>query len=210
MRKISRHPHRFVGFCALFIAVLPGSTWADDNHFYQNHTQYGVALPNTSLPMGADEVRGADGTSCRSAVGGDGAYVDTGIIGSPGQDGSEFSGAVYTRLVVPLGGRPKRLNCTSLYELEIQRLRMELDLARMGLSGQESSRTNWQEGWSSEGAGQKPATAAQENVIPPKKVAETAALAVVPLPIQKPAPAPTPAADTPIAANLVVIGNSIY
>ena len=112
MRKISRHPHWLVGLCAIFIAASPlCGLWPTRPISYQSNTQYGVALPNASLPTGSDEVRAADGTSCRSAVGGDGAYMDTGVIGSPGQDSSDFSGAVYTRLVVPLGGRQKRLNC---------------------------------------------------------------------------------------------------
>lgn len=200
MRKISRHPRRLVGLCALFIAALPYSASADDTNFYQSNTQYGVALPNTSLPTGSDEVRAADGTSCRSAVGGDGAYMDTGVIGSPGQSDADFSGAVYTRLVVPLGGRQKRLNCESLYELEIQRLRMELDLARMGLSSQGSSGANWQnEGWSSEGTKHKMAAAAPANTPAPKKVAEKAVIE----------PMPEPAADAPIVTSLVV-SDSLY
>jgi hypothetical protein len=42
--------------------------------------------------------------------------------------------AVYGRVVIPLGKRPRRVDCTSLYELEIERLRMELELMRMGLA----------------------------------------------------------------------------
>jgi len=154
-----------------------------------------VALPNASLATGSDEVRAADGTSCRSAVGGDGAYVDSGVIGSPGQSNSDFSGAVYTRLVVPLGGRKKRLDCASLYELEIQRLRMELDLARMGLSGQAG---NWQDqGWSSEGTLHKPSAA-----VPAGKAVATADRKISAMPV--------PAADTPVVAPLASIADSLY
>lgn len=201
MRKISRHPHRLIGLCAIFIAASPLCASADDTNFYQSNTQYGVALPNTSLPTGSDEVRAADGTSCRSAVGGDGAYMDTGVIGSPGQGDSDFSGAVYTRLVVPLGGRQKRLNCESLYELEIQRLRMELDLARMGLSSQGSSGTNWQnEGWSSEGTKHKKVAAAPATTPIPKKVVEKSVIE----------PKPEPAADALIVTSSVVTSDSLY
>lgn len=168
---------------------------ADDTNFFQSNTQYGVSLPNASLPTGSDEVRAADGTSCRSAVGGDGAYVDTGVIGSPGQSNADFSGAVYTRLVVPLGGRKKRLDCASLYELEIQRLKMELDLARMGLSGQP---TNWQnQGWSSEGTSHKPVAAA-----PVQKVVAGAA--------GKSPALPVPTADTLIVTPVASLANSLY
>ncbi len=201
MRKISRHPHWHIGLCAILIAVSPYCAWADDTNFYQSNTQYGVALPNTSLPTGSDEVRAADGTSCRSAVGGDGAYMDTGVIGSPGQSDSDFSGAVYTRLVVPLGGRQKRLNCESLYELEIQRLRMELDLARMGLSSQGSSGANWQEeGWSYEGTKHKAAAPVPAIAPAPKKAVEKATLE----------PTPEPAAADPIHTGSVAVSDSLY
>lgn len=201
MRKISRHPRRLIGLCAALIAASPLYASAGETNFYQSNTQYGVALPNTSLPTGSDEVRAADGTSCRSSVGGDGAYVDTGVIGSPGQSSEDFSGAVYTRLVIPLGGRSKRLNCASLYELEIQRLRMELDLARMGLASQGSSGANWQdEGWSYEGTKHKAAAPAQVNTPTPKKVVEEATLE----------PTPEPAAAEPIHTGSLAVSDSLY
>lgn len=118
---------------------------AEAGDFFTRSENYGVNLPQTVLPNGADEVRTADGTSCRSAVGGDGAYADFGVIGAPENnntslDSSSGSVAVYGRVVVPLGGRSERLDCTKLYELEIQRLKMELQLARMGANGKQPSR----------------------------------------------------------------------
>lgn len=86
------------------------------------------------LPQGADEVRASDGTSCRSAVGGSGAYLDVGVIGNPNR--SSASNSYYGRVVVPLGRTPKRLDCSKLYELEVERLRMELELAKAGLGRQ--------------------------------------------------------------------------
>ncbi len=38
----------------------------------------------------------------------------------------------YVRLIVPLGSPPKRLDCIRLYEMELQRLRQELTLMKMG------------------------------------------------------------------------------
>ncbi len=90
----------------------------------------GFSLPGVTLPSGTDEVRAADGTSCRSAVGGNGAYLDVGVIG---KQSSSNDNAYYGRVVVPLGKAPKRLNCASLYELEIQRLKLELELAKAGM-----------------------------------------------------------------------------
>jgi hypothetical protein len=39
----------------------------------------------------------------------------------------------YGRVVVPLGRGPKRLDCVKLYELEVERLKLELELAKAGL-----------------------------------------------------------------------------
>jgi len=39
----------------------------------------------------------------------------------------------YARLVIPLGTAPKRLDCAQLYELEIERLKKEIDLLSIGL-----------------------------------------------------------------------------
>jgi hypothetical protein len=90
----------------------------------------GFSLPGVTLPSGTDEVRAADGTSCRSAVGGNGAYLDVGVIG---KQSTANDNAYYGRVVVPLGSMPKRLNCSALYELEIERLKLELELAKAGL-----------------------------------------------------------------------------
>jgi hypothetical protein len=96
-----------------------------------NSVNNGFSLPGVSLPQGTDEVRAADGTSCRSAVGGTGAYLDMGVIGKPNT--SVDSNNYYGRFVVPLSKGPKRLDCTKLYELEIERLKLELELAKAGL-----------------------------------------------------------------------------
>ncbi len=38
----------------------------------------------------------------------------------------------YVRVIVPLGYRPKRLDCIRLYEMELRRLRQELEMMQMG------------------------------------------------------------------------------
>lgn len=90
-------------------------------------------LPGVSLSQGTDEVRAADGTSCRSAVGGSGAYVDMGLIGKKSVSNE---GAYYGRVVVPLGGGSKRLDCSRLYDLEVERLKLELEMAKAGMGQQ--------------------------------------------------------------------------
>ena len=106
---------------------------AQDTTINQNIS--GFNLPGVTLPQGHDEVRAADGTTCRSAVGGNGAYMDLGVIGNPEQTtNGDGSFSAYGRIVVPLGASRKRVDCTRLYDLEVARLEMELKLMQMGLN----------------------------------------------------------------------------
>lgn len=142
---------------SLALVCVSTQAFADSNYI-QNNQQFGVNLPQAALPNGSDEIRTTDGASCRSAVGGDGAYMDMGVIGSPESQDTNASAAAYGRLVIPLGYKARRLDCTKLYNLEIQRLKMELELARMGSSRSTNTlaagiNSNWaEEGWGSEPA----------------------------------------------------------
>ena len=135
MRKIPRQTALTViaaGLLALGVQPLR----ADDVNFISQNIQ-GFNLPGVQLPQGADEVRAADGTTCRSAVSGNGAYLDVGVIGTPKATGAGGSTAsAYGRIVIPLGRSPKRLDCSQLYALEVERLKMELRLMQMGLGAQ--------------------------------------------------------------------------
>lgn len=106
------------------------------NPYYSSHTyQYGLNLPQVPVPNGSDEIRAADGTTCRSNSASNGTYLDVGMLGSQGVDGQFDQGTVYGRFVIPLGDTPRRIDCTSLYQLELSRLQHELQLVRMGLNG---------------------------------------------------------------------------
>ena len=126
MRQVLGHKGA-VAVGALTVALLGFLTPSLAEDSAQNS---GFSLPGVTLPSGTDEVRAADGTSCRSAVGGNGAYLDVGVIG---KQSARDDNAYYGRVVVPLGKMPKRLNCSALYELEIERLKLELELAKAGL-----------------------------------------------------------------------------
>lgn len=39
----------------------------------------------------------------------------------------------YARIVIPFGQQPRRLNCAQLYDLEIERLKREIELLKVGL-----------------------------------------------------------------------------
>lgn len=89
---------------------------------------------NSSAP--ADEVRAKDGTSCRNSS--DGPIADFGVtsgndsqIGLPGFNlPTERGTAIYGRVVVPIGDRPRKLDCNFLYQIELERLQLELDRMR--------------------------------------------------------------------------------
>ncbi len=136
MWKIFRRAHS-VAFALVVTAVaalsLGGEANAQSTFINQNIS--GFNLPGVQLPQGNDEVRAADGTTCRSAVSGSGSYLDVGLIGNPEQsDGNSGSFSAYTRIVVPLGHKPKRLDCSRLYDLEVRRLEIELKLVELVLN----------------------------------------------------------------------------
>lgn len=125
--------------------------------YYLNRGDNNFNLPGVTLPQGQDEVHAADGTTCRSAVGGSGTYLDVGAINGNSRTTDNVS--TYARVVIPLGRQTKRLDCSRLYELEVERLKMELALLKMGLSADakptvtsNSDEARWsQEGWSDAG-----------------------------------------------------------
>ena len=185
MRTISGPARGLLTVIALIGWVGPAG--ADGQGYYNNNSQFGMALPYDSMPNGQDEIHTADGTSCRSAVGGDGTYMDTGVIGSPSTEYLDSSAAVYGRLVIPLGNKSKRLDCTRLYDLEIERLRAELALARMGVSADAGAQApaaagkNWEtEGWTKiTPTSDLPSAAAPAPIAKRAKKAAAAAPAVV-------------------------------
>lgn len=68
-----------------------------------NQNQTGFSLPGVSLPQGQDEVHASDGTTCRSAVSGSGAYLDLGVIrGDNTSSQSNSDIATYGRVVIPI------------------------------------------------------------------------------------------------------------
>lgn len=92
---------------------------------------------------GEDSVETAEGTRCRQSINSSGPYADFGVAGraaSPLSQGSASSpylpyaqdrdreGLLYARVTIPLGKRPQRIDCTRLYELEIARLKQQVEL----------------------------------------------------------------------------------
>ena len=134
------------------LVVLP-STGLAQQQLFLNQNQTGLNLPGVTLPSGHDEVRAADGTTCRSAVSGNGAYVDMGVIGHGDNSQHSRNLAAYGRVVIPLGAPRGRVDCRQLYNLELERLKAEIRLLRQGggkviNAGAGSQGSGWaKEGW---------------------------------------------------------------
>lgn len=106
--------------------------------------QPGIYLPPAPQgPGGEDTIETQSGTRCRQSINGNEGYLDVGVAGSTGS-GVPNTGNVfvsnterdrqalgYARITVPLGKKPRRLDCSRIYELEIQRLREEVALLKM-------------------------------------------------------------------------------
>ena len=92
---------------------------------------------------GGDDVRARDGTSCHQGTH-VGSTMDFGVSGgqSTTQNNNNMQSnntgnyqnnnnggdiGLYARVIVPLGDGPPRVDCTSLYNLEIERLTMEIE-----------------------------------------------------------------------------------
>lgn len=128
MRKVLWAP-QILTF-ALVAASTVSPVLAEDV-YNLNQNESGFNLPGVTLPQGQDEVHASDGTTCRSAVSGTGAYLDLGVIRGNNQSNNDV--ATYGRVVIPIGRTPKRVDCSRLYELEVERLQLELKLLKMGL-----------------------------------------------------------------------------
>ncbi|TPM31941.1 hypothetical protein [Mesorhizobium sp. B2-3-4] len=157
MRKVFWAPQVLT---VVLVAVANGiSPVVAEDVYNLNQNESGFNLPGVTLPQGQDEVHASDGTTCRSAVSGSGAYVDLGVIRGNNQSNNDV--ATYGRVVIPIGRTPKRLDCSRLYELEVERLQLELKLLKMGIGadGQTASMatsaptppTAASPGWANEG-----------------------------------------------------------
>lgn len=106
--------------------------------------QSGIYLPPApNGPGGEDSIESSSGTRCRQSINSNGGYIDIGLAGSAGSGIPQQSGVFisinerdkealgYARVTIPLGKKPRRIDCSRIYELEIARLRQEVELLKM-------------------------------------------------------------------------------
>jgi len=100
----------------------------------------GLLLPSPPVgPGGEDAITTSEGVRCSQSINSSGGYLDFGVAGgdlsnyaTPGSDTGQ-SAIGYARIIVPIGASPRRLDCARLYDLEIARLRAEVELLKIGL-----------------------------------------------------------------------------
>ena len=121
----------------LFILIIFSScAFAQSNSLNLN-------IPNTSRSFQQDRIRSSDGVDCAMAIG-SGTAVEFGVVGlvsdgdpydrfgQPVIEEQEFTKdvGVYGKIIIPIGAPKKRIDCTQLYKLEIERKELELQKLR--------------------------------------------------------------------------------
>jgi len=97
------------------------------------NSSIGLQLPNSGSSYGQDSIRAGD-LDCKNAIGGATQFEFgvTGIIENYDSPFGNSSGnsskdvGVFARIVIPLDGPKERINCNSLYELELRKKRIEV------------------------------------------------------------------------------------
>jgi len=98
------------------------------------------SLPSPSISSGTDKIRAGD-LDCSNSIGGSTNFEMgfTGvinnaiapIIGKPNIDNPQSKDiGIYARIIIPLDGPSERINCNTLYQLELQRRRLEVEKLR--------------------------------------------------------------------------------
>jgi len=98
-------------------------------------------MPSTKSSNGYDRISGTTGLVCESSIAGDtyfemGTYaaddnnnpINYNTSSSASKSGNKNdSFGIYARVIIPLTGPKKRVNCNRLYDLEIEKLRLEIE-----------------------------------------------------------------------------------
>ena len=100
-----------------------------------------LSLPNASSSFGTDSIKAGD-LDCKNSIGGSTNFELglTGVInnaiapfgiGKKDADNPQTKDlGIYARIIIPLDGPRERINCNTLYQLELQRRRLEIEKLR--------------------------------------------------------------------------------
>lgn len=101
---------------------------------YANSSGLNLSLPSAPGTYSSDSFSTGD-LKCSNAIG-SATNLEFGVTGILTEEEDPFTGVgesttdnvgVYARITIPLGNRPKqRINCNTLYELELRKKRLEV------------------------------------------------------------------------------------
>ena len=118
------------------VLVVYGSAFLHSTAMAEN-SGLNLSLPNAGSTYGQDSIRTQDGLDCKNAIGG-ATQMEFGVTGivdnyeSPFGDSNAYGieqskdVGVYARIVIPLDAPKERINCNSLYQLELRKKRLEV------------------------------------------------------------------------------------
>lgn len=117
---------------ALLLLALSGTVVADSSSM-------SLSLPSSGLSYGTDSIKAGD-LDCKNSIGGS-TNFELGLTGVINNVTGIFSTedlknpqskdvGVYARLVIPLDAPTERINCNTLYQLELQHRRLEIEKLR--------------------------------------------------------------------------------
>lgn len=100
-----------------------------------DNSSLNLQLPSGSSSFGSDKFRAGD-LDCSNAIGG-ATNVEFGMTGIVDNANGPFSSGnpnsptekdigVYARIIIPLDGPQERINCNTLYQLELRKKRIEI------------------------------------------------------------------------------------
>ena len=113
--------------CLLLMCVGLGTS------AYADSSSLNLALPSTPGAYGQDSIRAGD-LDCKNAIGGS-TQLEFGVTGIIDNADTPFSNSMgnsskdiglFARIVIPLDKPKERINCNSLYELELRKKRIEV------------------------------------------------------------------------------------
>ena len=116
----------------LLLLLLSGTVIADSSSM-------SLSLPSSGLSYGTDSIKAGD-LDCKNSIGGSTNFElgltgvinnVTGIFSTEDINNPQSKGVgVYARLVIPLDAPTERINCNTLYQLELQHRRLEIEKLR--------------------------------------------------------------------------------
>jgi len=108
----------------LILMTLPTMVFANNG--------LNLQLPSPYNSYSFDEIRTDQGSSCKNAV--NGVNLELGMTGIVNNVGTPFQSnpdqtkdvGLYARINIPLDTQVERVNCNSLYQLELRKKRLEI------------------------------------------------------------------------------------